>query len=257
MKRRLKYALLRPFSKKHALKYRAAKEAVEWMRDGFNYQELWRYHTIYIKETQSIYIAISKSANSAIRRALSDSTFYESFNPERNARYGIYQYNSLGKTLSDISTEKIPVFTVVRHPTERFWSAYQNKVMDNPDYGLAADVLEFHGKPIEQTDQVSPGMVLDYMEQSPADKVDEHLRPQWACCGLGRISFQMIAKVESLQADMGAAVKQGLFPHDALARLTVSNKSKTKMEDEVREKLRTRVENFYARDFQEFGYQRG
>lgn len=254
MKRKLKHALLRPFSQKHALKYRAQKEAAQWQREGYNYRELWRYHAVFIEETGSVYIAVSKAANSAVRRALSDSSFYECFNPERNARHGIHQFKALNKTLGDIAAENMPAFTVVRHPVERFWSAYQNKIIDHPDYGIAGKVARFHGLPAGEKNGVTPEMVLDHMEQIPVHQVDEHLRPQWACCGLGRIPFKMVAKVENLEDDLADAVRQGLFPRQALDRLKVSNPSKKKVAPADREQLRSRIESYYAKDFEAFGY---
>lgn len=254
MKRRLHYSILRGFSKKYDLKYRAAKEAALWELEGYHYPDLWRHHSLFIKETQSVYIAISKSANSSVRRALSNSSFEEAFSRKRNERYGIYQLHRLGKTLSDITAEKTPVFTVVRNPTDRFWSAYQDKVVEYPNYGLAAEVAQFHGKPAEQTNDISPEMVLEYMEQTPVDRVEEHLRPQWACCGLGRISFRMIAKVENLRGDLESAANQGLFPRDALARLTHSNVSKNTTETLSKKRLQSRIEAYYSKDYQSFGY---
>jgi hypothetical protein len=254
MKRRFRYSILRAVSKKYDLKYRASNEAAQWEGEGYNYLDLWRHHSLFIKETNSVYIAISKSANSSVRRALSDSTFSEAFDRKRNKLYGVYQLHAVGKVLSDLAVEKIPAFTVVRNPTDRFWSAYQDKIVEHPKYGLAAEIALFHGRSAEQTNDISPEMVLDYLEHTPLHRVEEHLRPQWACCGLGRISFQMIAKVETLRDDLGSAAKQGLFPRDALVRVRHSNASKKNTEASTQRQLRSRIEEYYAKDYQAFGY---
>ncbi|MDG1242594.1 MAG: sulfotransferase family 2 domain-containing protein [Opitutae bacterium] len=254
MKRRFRYSILRAVSKKYDLKYRASNEAAQWEGEGYNYLDLWRHHSLFIKETNSVYIAISKSANSSVRRALSDSTFSEAFDRKRNKLYGVYQLHAVGKVLSDLATDKIPVFTVVRNPVTRFWSAYQDKIVDHPKYGLAEEVARFHGKSAEQSDHISAEMVLDYMEQTPVHRIEEHLRPQWACCGHGRISFQMIAKVEKLRSDLESAAKQGLFPRDALARLKHSNPSNKNTGAATQKQLRSRIEAYYAKDYQAFGY---
>lgn len=254
IKKKLHHALFRRFSKEYDLKYRAANEAGQWEREGYNYRELWRHHSLFIKETGSIYIAISKSANSSMRRALSDSTFSEAFDRKRNQRYGIFQLHHLQKTLSDVSAEGIPCMTVVRNPVDRFWSAYQDKVVQYPDYGLASEIAHFHGKDATQRTNISPEMVLDYMEQTPVHQVEEHLRPQWSCCGHGRLSFSLIAKLECLKQDLQRAVDQGLFPKVAANRIVHSNQSRNNVQPTAKQQLQGRIEAYYAKDYSAFDY---
>lgn len=249
---RFHHRLFRNFSKKYDLKYRAAQEAILWDAAGHNYRELWRHHTLYITETQSIYICISKSANSAIRRALTDTSFSNAFDRERNRQHGILQLPDIFKTLEDVIHDQTACFTVVRNPVNRFWSAYQNKILEHPEEPLAAEVLHFHQQPDSTT--ISPEMLLDYIEQTPSHLTEEHVRPQWACCGHGKIPFKLVAKVESLDTDMKHAVEQGLFPRTAYMRLPHSNHSQLAVEDSTKRTLRSRIEQCYAQDFEAFGY---
>lgn len=250
----LSHKVLRFLFDKHALKYRAAKEAVQWEREGYNYRDLWRHHSLFIKETNSIYVAISKSANSSVRRALSNCSFKEAFDRKRNKEHGIYQLQHIKKSLSDIVTEQVPCITVVRNPVDRFWSAYQNKIIQHKHYGLAAEVAVFHGRSIQDIDDIPPEMVLDYIEQTPTHLIEEHLRPQWACCGFGRLTFKMIARVESLKKDLQIATDQGWFPQIAVDRIKISNPSDQCINTAVKQSLNSRVQACYAKDYESFEY---
>jgi len=158
----------------------------------------------------------------------------------------------IDKTLSEVIEAAIPVFTVVRDPVARFWSACQDKIVQNPGSRIAEEVAAFYKQaPLAA---ISPEMLLDYVEQTPIYKIEEHVRPQWACCGYGRIPFRFIARVENLPADIAQAVELGLFPSAAAASIPHSNRSKPVVEDQVKQQLKSRIEACYSKDFEVFGY---
>lgn len=57
---RLHHKLFRKFSSRYNLIWRAGQESEERDAEGYNYRQLWRHHSLFIQETGSICIAISK-----------------------------------------------------------------------------------------------------------------------------------------------------------------------------------------------------
>ena len=65
--------------------------------------------------------------------------------------------------------------------------------------------------------------LIAYVTETATENIDVHVRPQWSCCGAGRIPFEMVGRVESLDRDVPAFIEAGLIAPEKLARLEVRN----------------------------------
>lgn len=159
-----------------------------------------------------------------------------------------------GVTLNEFCKSPARFFTIVREPVSRFWSAYKNRILEKPESRIVSKIAKFHNMKNYKSSDITPELTLDYVEHCPTQETDEHLRPQWACCGFGRIEFDYIAKVESLNDDLQRMVELELIHPQTVSFFGQKNKSSCAVDDAVQKRLRARIEQLYAKDFSTFEY---
>ncbi len=142
-------------------------------------------------------------------------------------------------------------FTVVRHPVNRFWSAYNHLVVQGEDDRIRAVV---NGSLRLRADwELEPDHLLEYVANHPIDDLYFAFRPQFAVCGMGMLPIR-IARLENLMGDLALLAAEGILPKDFPGRLGTLNDRNS---GDVRGRYRgldRKVETTYGRDMEVFGY---
>ena len=157
----------------------------------------------------------------------------------------------LGCVPEDFRSGARVAFTVVRHPVNRFWSAYNHLVVQADDDRIGAVVRA--SLKLDPDRPLTPGLLLEYVRTHPIDDLYFTFRPQFAICGVEMLPIR-VARLENLMDDLVPFVDQGLLPKDFLGRVGMLN---VRNSDEVHDRHRAfdrRVEAVYSRDMAVFGY---
>lgn len=205
-----------------------------------------------IEATGAVYMPVSKAANTTIKHMIAEEDLADEMSIHWTSPRGLRRLRNTDFTLNDLADGACRCFTVVRDPIERFASAYRDRVVRARDAVLLDALHAFLGHAPDRP--VSVDEVIAYVSETPSQKMDEHLRPQWACCGAGRIPFERIGKVESLRQDLESFVAAGLMTPESLGRYAVRNHSGGYAADELTSAQRSRVKRLYERDYALFGY---
>jgi len=225
------------YSPRVASKVRWYEEAAEWNERGVPTRIL--RNAVLVAETGSVYFPVAKAANSSMRAMIAGDSAWQPI-------------ITAGITLNDIALGKIPTFTVVRHPVERFWSAYADKIVrkiKEPDAKLVIQVRDALG--LSTTDTIRPEQMLDFLESQSFSAMDQHFLPQWYCTGIRHLPISFIGRVENLSADIAELVQRNLLP-PRVSTFPHLNRSEGK--SLIDPKLQQRVVSFYEQDFATFGY---
>ena len=214
-----------------------------------------RRTTYVVPRTNAIYIAVSKAANTTLKYLLHGPTITLDM---LNAGARLHSYDRMltrlvdtGRTLNDLMDGQERIFAFVRHPTERFWSAYFSKVFNHPDHAIVQAVARHFGVPPRP--DFPPEMILDYVEATAPVNLDDHIRPQWSSIGFGRLPINYLGRVESMADDLQRLVSIGYLDANHLARFSHLNRSERTAVPNKRE-IDRRVEAVYQRDFELLGY---
>ena len=149
-----------PFSSAYSAKKRWRQEREEWEALGIAQTEIAR--KIYVvPRTGAVCITVSKCANTSIKYML-----YPPNREIQNAHqqdYLLTRLTDTGLTLNDLVNGEHRVFTFVRHPVSRFWSAYFDKIFKAPQNGhVISNISHYYG--IAPRSDYAPEMVLDYVK---------------------------------------------------------------------------------------------
>jgi len=196
------------------------------------------------------YLPVPKAANTAIRSALMRSVG----RPEVLAQ-GVHKSTKalLAPAARFFETPKDDwfIFTVVRNPTERTWSAWKNKLID-PD-----EIF----RPLQRMgirDRLSFEDFLAVCAGWPTWALNDHFMPQarFLAPALERPGLHVF-RVEDLAEDW-ARVRREMADRGAPEDCTLGheNASKAKVTKEVSGRARDLLNQLYGTDYDRFGYDR-
>ena len=264
----LRYQVMGAFSECARFRRRMLEEEKEWRRHGYNYRDIVRDSWV-ISATNSVYIAVSKAANTTMKHLIaehapsdsflnglkdqihselaSDDTLIHFYVPE-----GMMRLQDCRLTPNDLAEGTQRCFTVVRHPVDRFVSAWCDKVNSSRATPLKTKLGEFLRQ--KETFQFSIDDLIAYVEETPSEDMDKHVRPQWACCGAGRISMEMVGKVENLEQDIRSMMEAGLVSESSVGRLKVRNATVRSHRHDLTVSQQRKISKLYTRDFELFEY---
>lgn len=131
-------------------------------------------------------------------------------------------------------------FAFVRHPVDRFISAWRNKVVD-------ANYFDFNAATLQEMQDLPA--FIEYAEGLDLDEADRHIAPQSRLIDLTRVDF--LGRLESFSDDVAAVCTRLGLPPAALPR---KNSTSAGSPDPVAAETRRRIANLYQRDHQIFGY---
>ena len=266
--RLLRYKVLSVFSKRTAFRYRMMCELSEWHENEYEYREIHKDACL-IAVTDTVYLPISKSANTAMKYLIAEKCapaeflaglkrqISEEIASEDNLIHfytptGVTRLRDLQITLNDLSAGTRRCFTVVRHPLDRFASAYRDKVASNRVTPLKKKLWAFMQR--DEGTAITIDDLIAYVSELPILRIDKHVRPQWSCSGAGKIPLTMVGKVENLQSDVRAFADADLISNESADRLRVRNTTERSMSHELTKKQKSVLSNFYSRDFEVFDY---
>ena len=131
-------------------------------------------------------------------------------------------------------------FAFVRHPVDRFISAWRNKV-------VSANYFDFDAVTHESMQDLSA--FVEYAEGLDLDAADRHIAPQSRLIDLTRVDY--LGRLETFADDMGAISDRLGLPSATLPR---KNSTSSGAPDPVASEVRDRIADLYRRDLQIFGY---
>ena len=250
--RKLRYRIMSTFSERAAYRLKKYVGMAHWEKEGYNYREIYKDACI-IQATDAIYLPVSKSANTTMKHIISEEYPKEEMLIHSGTPAGISRLHDHRLTLDDLVAESNRCFTVVRHPIDRFISAFQDKVASPRLSNLKEKLWTFLDR--EMGEALTVDDLIAYMVETPPEQMDKHVCPQWACCGAGRIPFKMIGKVENLDRDVKNFAEIGLITPESIGRYALRNTSNYDYTARtLSRKQITLVSSIYAHDFKLFGY---
>ena len=266
--RQVRYKYLGFVSKRYADKYQDLIEADAWIRQGYRYSSI-QNRAIVILATGSVYLPIGKAANTAMKIALTDepnidhvldaafqNLNHQELSPDTLIHHveptGLSSLKECQLNPNDLAKGMRRCFTVVRNPIDRFKSAWSDKVAGEGRRSSLTDSIDrFYNR--YKYDGYSIDQLITYIKETPLQFVDGHVCPQWSACGAGRIPFEMVGKVESLESDVRAFAEAGLITRESANRISVRNASNSEAVKLTR-KQESQIRMLYAHDFEIFGY---
>lgn len=203
---------------------------------------------VYYKELDTIFIAISKNANTTINRMFLDKLGYE-YDPD-NYKSIHGQKNSLSitqKEFLDMDTDDVFVFTFARNPFTRLVSAYKNKVVGESYQPI---MQNYYGR-------IYPNMTfaefVNETSEIPDWWADEHFRSQVADMypkSTDKIDY--MGKVENFTEDIKVVREKLDLPNPK--SMNQSTKKKKPAHKYYTKELAKKVYERYQDDFNKLGY---
>jgi hypothetical protein len=247
---RLRAGISAPFSKRYRTRLRWLREEPLWRAQGIPQSDVIKA-LLYIEETGAFYLPVHKAAHTSILAAIAKSV---PSNPLDNLPHHMSRLPNtldLGCGPEDFRSGARVAFTAVRHPLDRFWSAYNFGVIEGTGGELEAAIRRALRLAADRP--ISPELLLDYVESTVVEEIDRHFRPQYAICGLAMLPLK-IARCESLVEDLARLAEEGYFPKGSLGHLAALNRRQSRQVHDRHRALDRRVEQVYGRDFAELGY---
>lgn len=246
----LRFAAAAPFSRRYRGRFRWHLDTKKWERMGIAASDIRRKVYI-VPDTGAVFIAVSKAANTSLSFILStkrgvrpDNVHRRPFSPER--------YVDTGKCLSDLAGGSTPIFTFVRHPVARFWSAYSDKVAHSRRKGrIRGAVATGAGK--SPPEPLDPYDVITYLSNTPTIDIDEHFRPQWSCTGIEHLPIGYVGKVETIADDLKELVDRGFLTPEQAQRIPHLNAGIPR-EPAIKAEFDMVLREFYRKDMDLLGY---
>ena len=124
----LRFAAGAPFSRAYRGRLRWLLETREWEAQGVAAADL-RRKALVVPGTGAIYLAVSKAANTSLSFILSTKRGVNESNVHKK-RFAPLRLVDTGRTLGDLAEGADQIFTFVRHPIARFWSAFTDKIVN-------------------------------------------------------------------------------------------------------------------------------
>ena len=258
--RRLRYSVRQLFSAKHKYELAVLDERRLWEGLGYDFDHIIK-GAVLVPENGAVFVPVHKAANTSVKHSLATKTPEDAgerrpLDIHRNpADYGLRLLWQAGISPEELRTAKRRSFTVVRHPVDRFWSAYRHLCVEYTSYKFAHQLAAFLG--LDGVDHITPQNLLDYVQNQPNSQRDAHVREQWSVNGAGLIDFDLVGKSENLEAFYEEGIALGLLPEPACQPNSRHNKtSHAAGRNESRPQAITRrLEQLYAKDFEIFGYE--
>ena len=246
-----RYRVKSVFSKRAAYRLRTLQEAPDWRARGYNYGTILG-HACVIPATGAVYLPVPKCATIAMNHMIADESPSDVQSIHRYTPSGVERLPDHGIALNDISPDAYRCFTVVRHPIDRFISAYSNQIATKKIQPLKKSLCAFLNCAHDAV--LSVDDLIAYVTETATENIDVHVCPQWSCCGAGRIPFEMVGRVESLDRDVPAFIEAGLIAPEKLARLEVRNATSAHALHDLSQSQKAAISRLYAHDFKMFGY---
>jgi len=241
----LRSLIAAPFSTKYRTRLAWLREEAEWRSKGVPQSHVTKA-LLYLEETGAFYIPVPKAANTSVLAAIAKvrdpvlpADGMPAFMTElRNAL-------QVGCVPADFRSGARVAFTVVRHPVDRFWSAYNQAILASREGVFTAAVRNALGLDADRA--LTPDLVLDYIESQPVEDIDHHFRPQYAICGLEMLPVK-VARCETLAEDLARLADDGHFPKDSLAYVSrLNDRRSADIHDRYRG-IDPRIRDVYKRD---------
>jgi hypothetical protein len=144
-------------------------------------------------------------------------------------------------------------FSFVRSPLRRFESVYWDKMVHSKAWG---------GKAVARlglkTDPDAPPSFEEFLaaveQQDPVSEMDPHWRPQHVNLLHPLVTYDLVGRLESFQADLERIREEAGLPHVPVEPRNVSSRKPSGSVYDGRPDLVRRVEQLYATDLELYGY---
>lgn len=239
-----RFAAAAPFSLAYRGRLRWLLETRQWEARGVAAVDI-RRKALVVPETGAVFIAVSKVANTSLSYILSTKPGVKANNVHKK-RFAPQRLVDTGRSLSDLAKGSTPIFTFVRHPIDRFWSALANQ-------GGRLKRAVHAGAKQPPSGPVDPMDVIRYLRDTPVPLIDEHVRPQFSCTGAECLPMAFVGKLETIGADMKELVARGYLTSEQAQRLPRFNAAEHRPpsnKGEIDEALR----KIYRKDMELFDY---
>jgi hypothetical protein len=246
----LRCAAAAPFSAERRTRLAWLRESPRWRTAGIPVLDVVKA-LFHVEETGSFYIPIQKAGCTSMTTAIRQGTDAGSKGAVATESPCWRNPLHLGCVPEDFRSGARRAFTVVRHPVDRFWSAYNHLVVQGGDDRIGFVVRE--SLRLSPQRPLTPDLLLDYVGSQPIDDLYFAFRPQFAISGVEMLPIRF-ARLENLVDDLGQLLAEGFLPRDFLGRVSKLN---VRNSVEVHERYRSldrRVAAVYGRDMAVFGY---
>jgi Sulfotransferase family len=244
----LRFAAGAPFSRAYRGRLRWLLETREWEAEHIAAADL-RRKALVVPGTGAIYVAVSKAANTSLSFILSTRRGVNENNVHKK-RFAPLRLVDTGRTLGDLANQAVPIFTFVRHPIARFWSAFADKIV-NARKNLPTERRPGRNDPLFGL--VTPEDLIEYIANTPVTEIEEHFRPQWSSTGVERLPITFIGKVETIDRDLKELIARGFLTPEQVERLPRFNATRSPVLD-TRDQINERLREIYRKDLEVFGY---
>ncbi|SFR96759.1 sulfotransferase family 2 domain-containing protein [Yoonia litorea] len=198
-----------------------------------------------------IYIPVPKAANTSIRSAILPcfAHDYDDYDGTIHHHPAI-PVKPLRSSLAEIDDPAM-MFTVVRHPAERIFSTYRNKMGRGKYFGHAAR--------LGMSKTISFDAFLEILSSVPKSSLDSHFKPQTLLLHYVLDDHRLeIFKTEEIAGhwpDIAQRITDltGKEPNATLGRLNQTESARRERQWTKHQK--NLIEHLYADDFTQFGYE--
>jgi hypothetical protein len=184
-------------------------------------------------------------------------TGQHSFQPDSDLRAGIRlpRVGDVGwsKVLRMLDGEAFR-FAFVRHPAARVESAYRSKIAGRYRERFRIEVLRTLGLQAGPEHEISFEQFVDSLQAVDPLDLNLHWRPQHLNLMHPQISFDLVGRIETFDADLKRASDALGVPHLDTGVRNASPRTGPLLEG--RPHLLRKVEEVYARDYELYGYDR-
>lgn len=205
---------------------------------------------------KAVYVPIPKAANTSIRTALKPCFGLASVDVENIHQDERIDKRSLKASLS-VAADDAYIFTVVRHPAERIYSTYKNKLgWFDPKHRFKIKKRFGHASNLGIFRGVSFESFLEKLCATPVWAMDSHFKPQVSLLEYALDDPRLkIFHMESL-ADAWPQIVNDVEAHCGIApdrNLAVLNRSEKPTQPFTPQEKRM-IEFLFREDFETFGY---
>lgn len=263
---------------KHFLKYKNKRKhkKIKTNRMKDNFENLW-----YNDRSQLIYCGVPKVASTNWKRILhtlqgrlarpDDEPILRGRRPFK-VHTGIPSLQSLSKIERDFRMKNYYSFLFTRHPFERMFSAYRDKILSGKDFYLYNRynkiILKMIRKEKFNSENSTPASLTEFIQyiiqihdSGMAFKMNPHWRPVTLLCSVCKMNYTMIGKMKTLSTD-SRLVTDYIFKQTSLdLTLPTKRRYKTNSTALLKEALKTvphtllkKLYLVYKSDFDAFGY---
>jgi len=246
----IRFAAAAPFSRAYRGRLRWLLETKQWEDRGVAATDIKR-KALVVPGTGAVFIAVSKVANTSLHFMLSTKLGVNSRNVH-SKRFAPQRLVDTDRTLSDLANSATPIFTFVRHPIDRFWSAYSDKIAKPGGKNRVRRAIGAHLGRVPN-DPIDPEDVVRYLSTTPVTLIDEHFRPQWSCTGVEYLPIAFVGKLETIGSDMKELVARGFLTAEQAQRLPRFNSTRYRVRSN-KKNINETLRGIYRKDMELFNY---